>query len=103
PRGRLLPPKPASRSAGVTTDSRPAEQPFGEGTAAVQPAKPASGTTEVTTAPVRQAAGEVSVKREPAPGHSPSASASEAHRDAIELGLSRGRNAKAIWQDLVDA
>jgi hypothetical protein len=25
-----------------------------------------------------------------------------AHRDAIELGLSRGRNAMAIWQDLVD-
>ena len=24
------------------------------------------------------------------------------HRDAIELGLSRGRNAMAIWQDLVD-
>jgi hypothetical protein len=25
-----------------------------------------------------------------------------AHRDTIELGLSRGRNAMAIWQDLVD-
>ena len=33
---------------------------------------------------------------------SPSASACAAHRDAIELGLSRGRNAMAIWQDLVD-
>ena len=32
----------------------------------------------------------------------PSASACAVHRDAIELGLSRGRNAKAIWQDLVD-
>ena len=31
-----------------------------------------------------------------------SASACALHRDAIELGLSRGRNAKAIWQDLVD-
>lgn len=31
-----------------------------------------------------------------------SASACEAYRDAIELGLSRGRNAMAIWQDLVD-
>jgi transposase len=39
----------------------------------------------------------------PAPsGRSPAASASEAHREAIELGLSRGRNAMAIWQDLVD-
>jgi transposase len=31
----------------------------------------------------------------------PSASACAVHRDAIELGLSRGRNAMAIWQDLV--
>ena len=37
-----------------------------------------------------------------APQRSPSASACEAYRDAIELGLSRGRNAMAIWQDLVD-
>jgi len=33
---------------------------------------------------------------------SPSTSASTAYREAIELGLSRGRNAMAIWQDLVD-
>lgn len=32
----------------------------------------------------------------------PSASACAVHRDAIELGLARGRNAMAIWQDLVD-
>ena len=25
------------------------------------------------------------------------------YRDAIEMGLSQGRNGKAIWQDLVDA
>jgi hypothetical protein len=31
-----------------------------------------------------------------------SASVCAIHRDAIELGLSRGRNAMAIWQDLVD-
>ena len=38
-----------------------------------------------------------------APGaNTPSASACAVHRDAIELGLSRGRNAMAIWQDLVD-
>ena len=30
-----------------------------------------------------------------------SVSACEPFRDAIELGLSRGRNAVAIWQDLV--
>jgi transposase len=36
------------------------------------------------------------------PQRSPSASACEPYREAIELGLSRGRNAMAIWQDLVD-
>jgi transposase len=38
----------------------------------------------------------------PQPSRSPSASACEVHRELIELWLSRGRNAKAIWQDLVD-
>jgi transposase len=38
----------------------------------------------------------------PPPGRSPSASACEPYRELIEVGLSRGRNAKAIWQDLVD-
>jgi hypothetical protein len=35
------------------------------------------------------------------PQPSPRASACTAYREAIELGLSRGRNARAIWQDLV--
>lgn len=39
---------------------------------------------------------------EPQPGRGPSASACVPYRAAIELGLSRGRNAMAIWQDLVD-
>lgn len=39
----------------------------------------------------------------PAPGgRSPTASNCEVHNEAIERGLSRGRNAMAIWQDLVD-
>jgi hypothetical protein len=55
------------------------------------PAKPAiEVTTDFGAAPVAKAA---------AP---PSASTCAAHRDAIEPGLSRGRNAMAIWQDLVD-
>ena len=37
----------------------------------------------------------------PPPNRTTSASTCEPHRDAIELGLSRGRNAMAIWQDLV--
>jgi transposase len=39
---------------------------------------------------------------EPQPGGSPSASICEPYRELIQLGLSRGRNAMAIWQDLVD-
>ena len=39
---------------------------------------------------------------EPGPGRSPSASACEPHREVIEAALARGRNAMAIWQDLVD-
>jgi hypothetical protein len=39
---------------------------------------------------------------EPKPGRSPSASACAPYLDTIEAGLSRGRNAMAIWQDLVD-
>jgi transposase len=38
----------------------------------------------------------------PQPSPSRSASASAPFRDAIELGISRGRNVMAIWQDLVD-
>lgn len=38
----------------------------------------------------------------PRPGRSPGASACEPYVDFIELSLSKGRNAKAIYQDLVD-
>jgi transposase len=36
------------------------------------------------------------------PGRAPSASACEPHRERIERALTDGRNAMAIWQDLVD-
>jgi hypothetical protein len=39
---------------------------------------------------------------DPKPGRSPSASACEPYREVIALGLSRNRNAMAIWQDLLD-
>jgi len=42
-----------------------------------------------------------SAERGPRPDRSPSASACEAYREAIELGLARGRNAMAIRQGLV--
>jgi hypothetical protein len=35
------------------------------------------------------------------PNRNPSASGCESFQEAIELGLSRGHNAMAIWQDLV--
>ena len=38
----------------------------------------------------------------PAPGRSPLASACEPYRELIETALGRGRDAMAIWQDLVD-
>jgi transposase len=38
----------------------------------------------------------------PPPGRSPQASACEPHREVIVEALGRGRNAMAIWQDLVD-
>ena len=72
PRGRLVPPKPASCADEVTPDS----------------------AAESAAVPVAEL--------ESTPSRKPSASVCEPHREAIELGLSKGRNAKAIWQDLVD-
>jgi transposase len=77
----------------VTTGGTPAD-----GVSAVvadgADAKPAiEVTTDFGAAPAVETA---------APPPSVSASACAVHRDAIELGLSRGRNAMAIWQDLVD-
>jgi len=68
--------------------------PAAAGSSAPDPSKPAN---EVTTDPAT----------EPAPGsapsakRAPSASACEPYREIIEVALARGRNAMAIWQDLV--
>ena len=79
----------------VTTDS-------GAGNAAIEVttdpelAKPAiSVTTDSQSAAPSPAS-------EPPPSRSPSASACEPFHELIEAGLARGRNAMAIWQDLVD-
>jgi len=85
--GRASPAKPANE---VTPDST-LPNPANQGSADPPPAKPAN---EVTTG--------FDAKLGAQPGPSPSASDCEAHREAIEWGLSRGRNAMAIWQDLVD-
>ena len=75
----------------VTTDSA-AAKPALKTTTDRAPAKPA---IEVTTDCVAEPS-------EPQPTRSPSASACEPFHELIEAALARGRNAMAIWQDLVD-
>ena len=77
PRGRR-PPKPASE---VSTDLGPESKPASE----------VSTDSEVTA-----------LEREVRPGRAPSSSACEPYREFIEGSLAKGRNAMAIWQDLVD-
>jgi hypothetical protein len=55
-------------------------------------AQPAITTEAVSTDPVRPTP----------PGRAPSASACEPYREIITEALARGRNAVAIWQDMVD-
>jgi len=59
-------------------------------------AKPA---IEVSTDPE---GGNRPVDSDPQPSRSPSASACEPYREFVEAALAKGRNAMAIWQDLVD-
>jgi len=77
--GRRLPAKPAKE---VITDSGDS--------------KPANGA-EVITDFIRHIPEKLPIQL-PKPGPT---SECEPYRDTIELGLSRGRNAKAIWQDIV--
>lgn len=81
PRRRRPPPNPASQ---VSTD----------------PANPAS---EVSTDPGPLSTGLAGLPPWPPPSsRAPQASACEPYRELIESALGRGRNAMAIWQDLVD-
>ena len=93
--GRQSPAKPASE---VITES--AAETAANGTITeLAPAKPAN---EVITDFGAELTAGVTVVPDPPPGRSPSASACWPYREAIELGVSRGRNGMAIWQDLVD-
>jgi hypothetical protein len=90
-RPRVWPPKPATTPA-VSTDlgpSKPATTP--EVSTDSDPPKPAI-SAEVSTDPMRLSP----------PGRAPTASACEPYRELIAEALGRGRNAMAIWQDLVD-
>jgi len=92
--GRPLPAKPANE---VITDS----------TGAISTHESASGSVLAKPAKevITDSGGELATatkQSEPQPTRSPSASACTAYRELIEVGLSRGRNAMAIWQELVD-
>lgn len=76
----------AAISPGVSTDPR---------------AKPAISPMVSTDPNPAISVGEVSTDP-PAPSRAPQASACEPFRERIEAALAVGRNARAIWQDLVD-
>ena len=84
----------AVRPPGGWGRRRPAK-PANEATTDLSEAKPAN---EVTTDPGRETAQKLGLQP---PSPPPSASDCEPYRDTIELGVSRGRNAMAIWQDMV--
>ena len=86
--------EPAKPANEVITDS--ASEKAADPISPDQPAgKPAN---EVIT----DSGAELADRAAPPPGRSPTSSACEPYRETIGLGLSRGRNAMAIWQDLVD-
>ena len=91
-RPRDWPPGPATAGAPSAPESTPATT---DGVSTdPEPAKPAT-TGEVST-DSEQAAWP------PPPARAPSSSACEAHCEVIERAVGQGRNAMAIWQDLVD-
>jgi transposase len=90
-RPRVWPPKPATTPE-VSTDSGGAKPAISGGVSTDSNGPKPATRAEVST---DLAAG-------PLPGRAPSASACEPYRELIERALERGRNAMAIWQDLVD-
>jgi transposase len=89
---RASPAKPAISTAVVSTDSGGANPAISEEMSTDSGQAKAATRAEVSTnsALVRH------------PGRAPSASACEPYRELIIEALGRGRNAMAIWQDLVD-
>jgi transposase len=89
-RPRVWPPKPATTPE-VSTDSGPKPAIPGEVSTDSGGPKPAT-RAEVST----------DLAAAPRPGRAPSASACEPYRELIGDAVRLGRNAMAIWQDLVD-
>jgi transposase len=92
-RPKEWPPKPAT-TQGVSTDPGRSKPATTAGVSTDPDSKPAI-LEEAST-------GSLLGKWPPSPGRAPSASACEPFRELILEGLGRGRNAVAIWQDLVD-
>lgn len=87
-RRRAAPAKPAISGAEVSTDSGGANLAISPDVSEAKAATNAEVSTD--SAPLRP------------PDRAPSASACEPYRELIVEALGRGRNAMAIWQDLVD-
>ncbi|HZZ85815.1 MAG TPA: IS21 family transposase [Anaeromyxobacteraceae bacterium] len=88
--GRHPPPKPANEASTDPGSPKPANETSTD-PGASNPANEVSTDLAPPTA------------WPPRPGRAPQASACEPYRELIEGALGRGRNAMAIWQDLVDA
>jgi transposase len=93
--GRRTASKPANE---VITDSGAAKPAKHEVTTDWGPPQPAGAATADSSLGSRQEPGPEAAAL---PSRSPTTSACEPYREFIELGLARGRNAMAIWQDLV--
>jgi transposase len=92
-----------------SADSKPAKEvttDFGAEWNGIEPPKPtnqAGVTTDPVTAKPANEANQVTTDSgPPKPSRSPSASACLPYHELIEAALAKGRNATAIWQDLVD-
>lgn len=94
------PPSPNSKPAKEVTTDFGAEL---DGFEPPNPANEAGVTTDPATAKPANEAGQVTTDSgPPKPSRSPSASACLPYHELIEAALGKGRNATAIWQDLVD-
>jgi transposase len=78
----------------------PPQAPTPEGTPGPDPSKPANEVTTDSRSSPPSEEDSAPVSAIP-PKRSPSASACEPYQEIIEVALARGRNAMAIWQDLV--
>jgi transposase len=105
-RHRQLRSKPASEVSTDPGDSKPASQGEVSTDCEAKPANDEGASTDsgLTQAPPAAAApgSPDGPAPPPPPGRAPSASACEPYREVIEEALGRGRNAMAIYQDLVD-